>query len=219
MNTQVLQPTQLADDRISFLGKTYGMLALCIAAGSIGAYMSIGLAFPLEHPFMMLFVMIGGIFLVQGVRHIPGLNFAALLAFGAITGMAISPLVGMVAAKSGTLVTQAFFTTAVAFVSLTAYTFISRRDFSFLKGFVWVGLISIIVLGLSNYFFFESPLLALGISGMGVLLFSAFILYDTSNILRDYPNNEYIAAALTLYLDVFLLFQHVLALFGMLGDD
>jgi len=75
------------------------------------------------------------------------------------------------------------------------------------------------VLGLSNYFFFESPLLALGISGMGVLLFSAFILYDTSNILRDYPNNEYIAAAMTLYLDVFLLFQHVLALFGMLGDD
>jgi len=219
MNIQALQSTQLADDRIGFLGKTYGMLALCIAAGSIGAYMSMGLAFPQEHPFMMLFVMMGGIFLVQGVRHTPGLNLVALLIFGAITGMAISPLVGMVAAKSGTLVTQAFMTTAVAFVSLTAYTFISGRDFSFLKGFVWVGLISIIVLGLSNYFFFESPLLALGISGMGVLLFSAFILYDTSNILRDYPNNEYISAALTLYLDVFLLFQHVLALFGMLGDD
>lgn len=218
MNTTTMT-TQVADDRISFLGKTYGMLALCIAAGSIGAFMSMGLAFPQEHPFMMLFMMIGGIFLVQGVRHKPGINFIVLLAFGAITGMAISPLVGMVAAKSGTLVTQAFMTTAVAFVSLTAYTFISRRDFSFLKGFVWVGLISIIVLGLSNYFFFESPLLALGISGMGVLLFSAFILYDTSSILRDYPNNEYIAAALTLYLDVFLLFQHVLALFGMLDDD
>ncbi|MFQ5345310.1 MAG: Bax inhibitor-1 family protein [Mariprofundus sp.] len=218
MNTTTMT-TQVADDRISFLGKTYGMLALCIAAGSIGAFMSMGLAFPQEHPFMMLFMMIGGIFLVQGVRHKPGINFIALLAFGALTGMAISPLIGMVAAKSGTLVTQAFMTTAVAFVSLTAYTFISRRDFSFLKGFVWVGLISIIVLGLSNYFFFESPLLALGISGMGVLLFSAFILYDTSSILRDYPNNEYIAAALTLYLDVFLLFQHVLALFGMLDDD
>ena len=211
--------TQLADDRISFLGRTYGMLALCIAAGSIGAYMSMGFAFPQEHPFMVLFIMIGGIFLVQGVRHIPGVNFAALLAFGGITGMAISPLVGMVAAKSPMLVTQAFMTTAVAFVALTAYTFISRRDFSFLKGFVWVGLISMIVLGLSNYFFFESPLLSLAMSGMGVLLFSAFILYDTSNILRDYPNNEYIAAALTLYLDVFLLFQHVLAMFGMLGDE
>ncbi len=219
INPATMTTTQVADDRIGFLGKTYGMLALCIAAGSIGAYMSIGLAFPQEHPFMMLFVMIGGIFLVQSVRHMAGINFIALLAFGAITGMAISPLIGMVAAKSGTLVTQAFMTTAVAFVSLTAYTFISRRDFSFLKGFVWTGLIAMIVLGLSNYFFFESPMLALTLSGVGVLLFSAFILYDTSNILRDYPNDEYISAALTLYLDVFLLFQHVLALFGMLDDD
>ena len=110
-------------------------------------------------------------------------------------------------------------TTAVTFVALTGYTFISRRDFSFLKGFVWTGLVAMIVLGLSNYFFFESPMLQMTLSGVGVLLFSAFILYDTSNILRDYPNNEYIAAALTLYLDVFLLFQHILSLFGILNDD
>jgi len=219
MNTTTMQSTQLADARIGFLGKTYGMLALCIAAGSIGAYLSMGMSFPYEHPFMMLFIMIGGIFAVQAVRHTPGINFAALVAFGGITGMAIATLVGMVAAKSPMLVTQAFMTTAVTFVALTGYTFISRRDFSFLKGFVWTGLVAMIVLGLSNYFFFESPMLQMTLSGVGVLLFSAFILYDTSNILRDYPNNEYIAAALTLYLDVFLLFQHILSLFGILNDD
>ncbi len=216
---QTMTSTQLADERIGFLGKTYGMLALCIAAGSVGAYLSMGLAFPYEHPWVTLFMMIGGIFLVQGVRHIPGINFAALLGFGALTGLAIAPLVGMVAAKSPVLVLQAFMTTSVAFVALTAYTFISRKDFSFLKGFVWTGLVAMIVLGLSNYFFFESGTMAIALSGMGVLLFSAFILYDTSSILRDYPNNEYIAAALTLYLDVFLLFEHVLVLFGTLGDD
>lgn len=219
MNTTTMNSTQVADARIGFLGRTYGMLALCIAAGSFGAYLSIGMAFPYEHPWMMLFIMIGGIFAVQAVRHVKGLNLIALIAFGAITGMAIAPLVGMVAAKSGTLVLQAYMTTAIAFVSLTAYTFISKRDFSFLKGFVWTGLIAMIVLGLSNYFFFESPMLALTLSGVGVLLFSAFILYDTSSILRDYPNDEYIAAALTLYLDVFLLFQHLLAMFGMLNDE
>ncbi|HCS12230.1 MAG: hypothetical protein COS82_01500 [Zetaproteobacteria bacterium CG06_land_8_20_14_3_00_59_53] len=219
MNQISMTSTSLVDSRIAFLGKTYGMLALCIAAGSIGAYLSMGLAFPYEHPFMMLFIMIGGIFAVQAVRHVQGLNLAALLGFGGITGMAIAPLVGLVAAESPMLVTQAFLTTAAAFVSLTAYTFISRRDFSFLKGFVWTGLIAMIVLGLSNYFFFASPLLALSLSGIGVLLFSAFILYDTSSILRDYPNEEYIAAALTLYLDVFLLFQHILSLLGMLNDD
>ena len=219
-----MQPSMTAsvvqtDDRIAFLGKTYGMLALCIAAGSAGAYFSMGLAFPYEHPFMMLFAMIGGIFAVQALRHTPGMNFAALLGFGALTGMAIAPLVSMVSAKSGILVTQAFMTTAVSFVALTGYVLYSRRDFSFLKGFVWTGLIALIVLSLSNYFFFESGMIQLAVSGMGVLLFSAFILYDTSTILRDYPNNEFIAAALTLYLDVFLLFQHLLALFGMLNDD
>ncbi|MDX8402831.1 MAG: Bax inhibitor-1/YccA family protein [Mariprofundaceae bacterium] len=207
------------DDRITFLGKTYGMLALCIAAGSAGAYFSMGMAYPYEHPFMMLFAMMGGIFFVQAVRHTPGINFAALLGFGALTGMAIAPLIAMVSAKSGMLVTQAFMTTAVTFVALTGYVFYSRKDFSFLKGFVWTGLVAMIVLSLSNYFFFESSTLQLAVSGMGVLLFSAFILYDTSNILRDYPNNEFISAALTLYLDVFLLFQNLLVMFGMLGGD
>jgi len=216
--SNITSSTNLADERIDFLGKTYGMLALCIAAGSAGAYFSMGMAFPQEHPWMMLGLMIAGIFGVQMVRHISGLNFVALLAFGTITGLAISPLVGYVAAQSEMLVTQAFLTTAAAFVGLTAYVFISRKDFSFLKGFVWTGLIAMIVLGISNYFFFESSTLQLAISGMSVLLFSAFILYDTSSILREYPSNEYIAAALTLYLDVFLLFQNLLTLFSALDD-
>jgi len=214
-----IQSTARVDARIGFLGRTYGMLALCIAAGSIGAYASMGMAFPYQHPWMMLFVMMGGIFAVQGLRHTPVVNVIALLGFGAITGMSIAPLVSMVAAKSGMLVAQAFMTTAVSFVALTAYTFVSKRDFSFLKGFVWTGLIALIVLGLSNMLFFESGMVALATSGIGVLLFSAFILFDTSSVLRQYPDDEYIAAALTLYLDVFLLFENLLALFGIAGDD
>ena len=218
MNTGTLTSTQLADARISFLGKTYGMLALCIGAGSLGAYASLGLSFPLMHPWLTLFMMMGSIFLVQAVRHTPGINIIALLGFGALTGFSISPLVGLVAAKSGMLVAQAFMSTAVAFVGLTAYAFVSRRDFSFLRGFVWMGLVAVIILGLSNLFF-HSGTMALALSGISVVLFSAFILYDTSAILRTYPNDEYIAAALTLYLDVFLLFENLLAMFGMLNDD
>lgn len=219
MQRTLSQSAALLDDRIAFLGKTYGMLALTVGAGSLGAFFSMGMAFPYEHPWIMLGLMIGGIFGVQVVRHVRGINLAALLGFGAITGMAISPLVGFVAAKGGWLVMQSFMTAAVAFVALSAYTFVSRRDFSFLKGFVWTGLIALIVLGLLNYFFFASGMVALASAGIGVLLFSAFILYDTSNVLRTYPNDEYIAAALTLYLDVFLLFENLLYLFGVLGDE
>ncbi len=218
-DTRIFDAGQQVDERITFLGRTYGMLALCIISATVGAWLSMGLPFAYEHPWIMLGLMIGGILLVQAVRHKPGINLIALLGFGALSGLAVAPLVGMVADRSASLVVQAFLTTAVTFGSLTAYVFISRRDFSFLRGFVWVGLVSVIVLGLGNVFIFESPMLHLVISGMSVLLFSAFILFDTSSILRDYSNEEYIAAALTLYLDVFLLFENLLSLFGVLGDD
>jgi len=211
--------THQLDARIGFLGKTYGMLALCVAAGTLGAYFSLQLTFPREHPWLMLFMMMGGILLVQSVRHVRGVNMLALLGFGALTGMAIAPLVSLVAARSEMLVVQAFLSASAVFVGLSAYALFSRRDFSFLKGFVWTGLIAVIVLGLSNYFFFASGLLALTTAGISVLLFAAFILYDSATVLREYPNDEYIAAALTLYLDVFLLFENLLALFGMLGDE
>ncbi|RME35480.1 MAG: Bax inhibitor-1/YccA family protein [Gammaproteobacteria bacterium] len=211
-------PSSAVDARIAFIGRTYGMLALCVASGSAGAWLAQGLAFPLQHPFLMLLIMIGGIFAVQAVRHTPGVNLIALLAFGAITGLSIAPLVGMVAARSGMLVVQAFLTAAVAFVALSGYCFASRRDFSFMRGFVIVGLIAVLVLGISNLFF-QSPAFALAIAGMSVVLFSAFILYDTAQVLHHYPNEEYIAAALTLYLDLFLLFENLLLLFGGLGSD
>ncbi|RMH61858.1 MAG: Bax inhibitor-1/YccA family protein [Zetaproteobacteria bacterium] len=219
MSLSTLTDNRTLDARIAFVGKTYGALALCIMAGTLGAYLSLGLSFPYEHPWLMLGLLVGGIMLVQSVRHVRGINMLALLGFGALTGMAIAPLVAVVAARSEMLVVQAFLSAGVVFVALSAYTFITRKDFSFLQGFVWTGLVGVLVLGLSNYFFFESSTLQLTLAGISVLLFSAFILYDTSAVLRTYPNDEYIAAALTLYLDVFLLFENLLTLFGVMGDD
>jgi len=219
MPRSVSQSVDRIDARIAFLGKTYGVLALAIGAGGLGAWLSMGLVFPHAHPWIMLALMIGGLLGVQAVRHVRGLNLVALLAFGALTGMAIAPLIGFVAAKGGFLVAEAFLTAATAFLALSAYVFLSRRDFSFLRGFVVTGLIGLIALGLLNAFVFESGPVALASAAVGTLLFSAFILFDTSNIVRTYPDDEYIAAALTLYLDVFLLFENLLVLFGMLGDE
>ncbi|MDQ6989900.1 MAG: Bax inhibitor-1/YccA family protein [Mariprofundaceae bacterium] len=208
------------DERIAFLSKTYGLLGLCIAAATVGTYMSMEFTFPREHPWMMLFALIGGIFAVNAVRHVPKVNAVALLGFGALSGAVIAPLVGYVASTSGEgVVAQAFMTTAITFGALTAYVFYSGKDFSFMRGFLVTGLIAMIVLMLLNYFIFESGVMSLAISGVCVLLFSGFILYDTSNILREYPSDEYISAALTLYINVFMLFQHLLYLFGVLNDD
>ncbi len=66
--------TQAVDERIRFIGKTYGMLALCVGTASAGAWFAAGLAFPREHPWIMLALMIGGILAVQALRHVPVIN-------------------------------------------------------------------------------------------------------------------------------------------------
>ncbi len=76
-----------------------------------------------------------------------------------------------------------------------------------------MGIIGVLIMILLNLFFFQSSALAFGVSVAGVLLFSGFILYDTSNIMRRYPRSEYIAATLALYLDILNLFWFLLRIF------
>ena len=85
---------------------------------------------------------------------------------------------------------------------MTGYVFLSKKDFSFLSGFLITGLIVVIVGSLLNAFIFQSPLGEFALAGGGVILFSGFILYDTSNILRYYDVEDYTSATLSLYLDV-----------------
>jgi FtsH-binding integral membrane protein len=95
---------------------------------------------------------------------------------------------------------------------LTAYVFISNKDFSFLRGMVTTGLIVIILAGVLNIFIVGSSAFGFAIAAATLLLFTGFVLYDTSNIIRRYPTNEYVAGALSLYLDAFNIFLALLRL-------
>ncbi|HKC63054.1 MAG TPA: Bax inhibitor-1 family protein, partial [Pyrinomonadaceae bacterium] len=90
------------------------------------------------------------------------------------------------------------------------YVFISKRDFSFLRGMVMTGLTVVVIFALLNFFIIDSSALRFGIASAALLLFSGFVLYDTSNIIRRYPTNEYVAGALSLYLDAFNIFLALL---------
>ena len=87
-----------------------------------------------------------------------------------------------------------------------------------MSGFLMTGLIIVVVGGLLNLFFFQSPLMHFAMSGVCVFLFSGFILYDTSNILRNYSTDDYVMATLALYLDILNLFTALLSLLGMSRD-
>ena len=196
-------------ERMGFIRKVY---ALFFAASlfAIGGVV-LGFAFPplmmavASSPWITLLVLIGGVMGAQAVRHVPGVNLLALFGFTTLTGVVISPLMAYVAATNPGSILQAGVLTVGIFGGLTAYVFISKRDFSFLRGMVTVGLIVVFLAALLNMFMVSSAF-GFGIAVAALLLFSGFVLYDTSNIIRRYPTNEYVAGALSLYLDAFNIF-------------
>lgn len=108
--------------------------------------------------------------------------------------------------------------TGVIFLGLSGYVMTTRKDFSFMGGFLFVGLL-VAILGMIGAMIFSIPGMFLGISAMMILLMSGFILYDTSRIIHGGETN-YVMATISLFLDILILFQHLLHILGALaGDD
>ncbi len=204
------------EERMSFVRKVYALffIASLFAIGGV----VLGFTSPLimstaaSHPWIMLFLMIGGVMGAQAVRHVRGLNLIALFGFTTLTGVVISPLLYYVSLTNPASILQAGVLTVGIFGGLTAYVFISKRDFSFLRGMVATGLIVVILAGVLNIFIVGSSALGFGVSAATLLLFAGFVLYDTSNIIRRYPTNEYVAGALSLYLDALNIFLSLIRL-------
>ncbi|MEJ7615880.1 MAG: Bax inhibitor-1/YccA family protein [Pyrinomonadaceae bacterium] len=207
-------------ERMSFVRKVYALFF----AGILFAVGGVALAFTVprlmvtvgSHPWITLFVMIGAVFGAQAVRHAPVVNLLALFGFTALTGVIISPIIALYTQSNPASILQAGVLTVGIFGGLTAYVFISKRDFSFLRGMVTTGLIVVILAGLLNVLVVGSSALAFAVSAATLLLFAGFVLYDTSNIIRRYPTNEYVAGALSLYLDALNIF---LSLLRLLNSD
>jgi FtsH-binding integral membrane protein len=107
--------------------------------------------------------------------------------------------------------------TGVIFLALASYATVSKKDFSFLGNFLFVGLILLIIASLANMFF-QVPAASLAISSVAVLLFSGFILFDVSRIVQGGETN-YIMATLALYLDIYNLFVNLLQLLMAFGGE
>jgi len=119
--------------------------------------------------------------------------------------------------NGGQLVMTAMGATGVIFLGLSAYALTSRKDFSFMGGFLMVGILVAFLAGLGAIFF-ELPGLSLAVSAMFVLLMSGLILYETSNIIHGGETN-YIMATVTLFVAIFNLFTSLLHLLGFMSSD
>ncbi|HEX8502556.1 MAG TPA: Bax inhibitor-1/YccA family protein [Pyrinomonadaceae bacterium] len=200
-------------ERMGFIRKVYALFfaATLFAIGGVLAGLSFEplLRFAFEHPLIMFIAMLGGVMGAQAVRHVRGLNLLALFAFTTFTGVVISPLIAVISQINPGSILAAGVLTVGIFGGLTAYVFISKKDFSFMRGMVTTGLIVVILAGVVNIFV-GSGALGFAVAAATLLLFSGFVLYDTSNIIRRYPTNEYVAGALSLYLDAFNIFLAIL---------
>jgi modulator of FtsH protease len=206
----------VAVDSNRVLRNTYWLLALSLLPTVAGAVVGMQMNFialfkaaPIMTPLLMLAVMMGSLWVVTLLRN-SAWGVAALLGFTFISGLMLTPILTVAAGftNGGQLVAMAGGLTAVVFFAMAAYATVSKRDFSFLGKFLFVGVVLLLVAMVANLFF-QVPALALALSVIAVLIFSMFLLYDLGRIVTGGETN-YVMATLSVFLDLFNIFVNLL---------
>ena len=201
------------------LRNTYSLLALTLVFSALTAGLS--MTFNLPHPGMIITLVgyFGLLYLTTKLRN-SAWGIASVFALTGFMGLTLGPIVNYYLNMSGgsEIVMQALGGTGLIFFALSAYAIKSEKDFSFMGGFLMVGILVAFLAGLGAIFF-EMPALSLAVSAMFVLLMSGLILYQTSQIIHGGETN-YIMATVTLYVTIYNLFTSLLHLLGATsGDD
>jgi FtsH-binding integral membrane protein len=212
------QDRAIAHDPNRVLRNTYWLLAVSMVPTVVGALVGMSLNFialfkaaPILTPLLMFGVMLGSLFVVTALRNSVW-GVVALLAFTFIAGVMLTPILTVAAGfrNGGQLVALAGGMTAAIFFAMATVATVSKRDFSFLGKFLFVGMILLIVASLANIFF-AVPAVSLTISAIAVLIFSLYLLYDVSNIVRGGETN-YVTATLSVFLSLYNIFISLLNL-------
>jgi modulator of FtsH protease len=226
MEQQVLNQTQgISSDAQKVLRNTYMLLAMTLAFSAVtaGISMSIGLGHGAAMIMSIAAIVLVWFVLPKVANSAMGLPVVFL--FTGLLGASLGPILNRYLAMQGgtEIVMQALGGTAIIFFALSAYVTTTKKDFTFMRGFLFTGLVLVIVgaIGamIASYFFgVNISGFSLMISGAVVLLMSGFILYDTSSIIRGEQTN-YIMATVGLYLNIYNIFTSLLHILGATSDD
>jgi FtsH-binding integral membrane protein len=203
------------DERLAFIRKVYAFLLAGLfvcgmtvyATATIPEVASIGASL-WRSPLLYFALIFGVTFGVRMVSDRYPINIPAYFILTAFYGLMLAPLVIFAEDSFPGVVAQAGTITGVIFGGLTAYVFITKTDFSFLRGVLVVGLLSLFGVALAGLLFGFS--VGVWYSYAAVAIFSGYILYDTSNLLHRYGTHQYVTAAIALFIDVVILFKHIL---------
>jgi modulator of FtsH protease len=191
---------------------------LLLSATLVFSAMTAGIAIVTRMPHPGLLISLGGmfglLFLTQKFRN-SSMGLVFVFAFTGFMGLLLGPMLNFYlesVPNGGELVMTSLGTTGLIFFGLSAYVLKTGKDFSFMRGFLTVGLfgiLAVIIIG----FFINISAFQMVISSAVVLLMSGFILYDTSRIIHGGETN-YISATVGLYLNIYNIFVHLLMLFS-----
>lgn len=218
------QTTELALAANKVLRNTYMLLGLSMIPTVIGAVIGINLnfAFMAQSPILGFIVMLAvmfGLFWGISKNRDNGLGVVLMLGLTFFMGLMLGPIlqVALHLRNGAQLVGIAAGGTGVIFFSLATIATVTKKDFSFMGKFLFIGLILLIVASLANMFF-QIPVMQLTISAIAVLIFSGFILFDVSRIVTGGETN-YVMATLAIYLDIYNLFVNLLQLLMALSGE
>lgn len=208
--------TTVASNKL--IRNTYILLSMTLLFSAVTA--GIAMVMNLPHPGLLLTLAgyFGLLFATARFRN-SALGLAFVFALTGFMGYTLGPILNAYLAmpNGSQVVMTAMGATGAIFLALSGYALLSRKDFSFMGGFLMVGILVAFLAGLGAVFF-EMPGLSLAVSAMFVLLMSGLILYETSSIVHGGQTN-YIMATVTLYVSIFNLFTSLLHLLGFMNSE
>ena len=200
------------------LRNTYMLLSMTLLFSAITAGLSVAFALPSMGILVTIIGYFALLFLTAKLRN-SAWGILSVFALTGFMGLTLGPIItrylGM--PGGGAIVMNAMALTGIIFMSLSAYVLVSKRDFSFMSGFLAIGVLVAFVAGLGAIFF-EIPALSIAVSAAFVLLMSGMILFETSNIIHGGETN-YIMATVSLYVSIFNLFTSLLQLLGFIDSE
>lgn len=206
------------DARLAYTRKVFGLVLVGLLAAAAGAQVGMSpVLLPLigSSPFISFLALLGMVFWAQkaaeGPRAVP-----VFYGFTLVAGAVIAPVIYVTTNQLGgpQILANALILTGVNVTGLAIYSYVSKKDFSFLGGFLFIGLLTLIGAQLLNMFFFQSSSLVMATSIVGALLFNGFLLYDLGRVMNSDHYIPPTQAALTLFLDIFNLFLFILRIVG-----
>ena len=198
---------------------TYTLLSMTLLFSAMMAAVSVFLSMP---PMTNLVTFGGALVLMWFVlprTQDSAMGLVTVFAITGLLGFGLGPMLTMYLslANGPQIVATAFGGTGVIFLGLSGYALMSRKDFSFMRGFLFTGLIVVIIAMVANIFM-QIPALSLAISSAVIMIMSALILFDTSRIIHGGETN-YIRATVSLYLNIYNIFIHLLHLLAALSGN